>query len=206
MLTVVETAAPPTKGVRLLTLGVRLKLGWGTTSVRLVVSVTVGLVPVTRIEYVPGTVVVVGLKVRVLVVLVEAALKEAVMPTGSPDTVIPTLLLKLFTSCTLMTELTLEPPTRAVRLGIDEDRLKYGTGMVMVSGAVMVVVPEVATRVRGLVPGAAALDAVNFRVLVLPDVDTAMVTPAGKLATSKPTAALKLPTADTVTDMLAEPD
>jgi hypothetical protein len=50
MLTEVETEDPPTKSVRLLAVGVRLKLGWGTTSVRLVVSVTVGLVPVTRIE------------------------------------------------------------------------------------------------------------------------------------------------------------
>jgi hypothetical protein len=50
------------------------------------------------------------------------------------------------------------------------------------------------------------LDAVNVRVLVLPDLETALVTPAGKPTVSKPTAPLKPPTADTVTDMLAEPD
>jgi len=81
--------------------------------------------------------------------LVEVALKEAVRPAGSPDTVKPTLLLKLFSSCTLIVELTLEPPTRAVRLEADEDRLKYGTGMVIVRGAVALEVPEVATRVKG---------------------------------------------------------
>jgi hypothetical protein len=81
--------------------------------------------------------------------LVEAALKEAVIPVGSPDTVKATLLLKLFSSFTLIVEATLVPPTRAVRVDADEDRLKYGTGMVIVRGAFTVEVPEVATRVMG---------------------------------------------------------
>lgn len=47
MLMVVRTAAPPTSTGRLLAAGTRLKLGAGTTRLRLVAELDVGLVPVT---------------------------------------------------------------------------------------------------------------------------------------------------------------
>lgn len=65
-----------------------------------------------------------GLNVRVLFVLVDAALKVEVIPAGSPDTAKLTLLLKLFWLSTVMVELTFAPPTSAVRLAAEEERLK----------------------------------------------------------------------------------
>ena len=149
MLTVVATGEPPTRRFRLLTAGVRPKLGVGTTNVRLVDPLTVGLVPVTMTGYTPGTVEAVGFSVSWLVVLVVAALKAAVMPAGSPETARDTLLLKLFWGSTLIVEAAFAPPTRVVRLATDEDKLKNGVGILKVNLVVAVKLPEVASRFTG---------------------------------------------------------
>ena len=79
-----------------------------------------------------------------LLVLVDAALKVEVMPTGSPETVRATLLLKLFCPCTLMVEITFVPPTRAVSAVAEVERLKVGLGMLKLMEVVAVKRPEVA--------------------------------------------------------------
>ena len=143
------TLAPPTKSLGLVTEADKLKRGVGTTTVRLVDPVTVGLVPVTMMGYTPGTVEAVGFKVSWLVVFVVAALNAPVMPAGSPETARDTLLLKLFWGITLSVEATFVPPTKAVRLVTDEARLKKGVGMLKVNLVVAEKLPEVASSVTG---------------------------------------------------------
>jgi len=82
---------PPTSSVRLLAEADKLKPGVGTTKVTTVDSVVLIEVPVNVTLYVPGTTVALGVKVSVLVVLVLAGLKAAVMPLGRPETARATL-------------------------------------------------------------------------------------------------------------------
>ena len=61
-----------------------------------------------------------------LVVLVAAALNDAVTPAGSPETARATLPAKPFWSATLMVLLALAPPTVRDNVLAEEERLKPG--------------------------------------------------------------------------------
>jgi len=89
-------AVPPTRRVRLLAEDERLKLGAGMVNAMVVVLVRAPEVPVTVTVCVPGTAVLPGVSVSVLLLLVLAGLNVAVTPLGSPDAAKFTLLLKPF--------------------------------------------------------------------------------------------------------------
>jgi hypothetical protein len=74
----------------------RLKLGAGMVNAMVVVPVRAPEVPVTVTVWVPGTAVLPGVSVTVLLLLVLAGLNVAVTPLGSPDAARFTLLLKPF--------------------------------------------------------------------------------------------------------------
>ena len=67
-----------------------------------------------------------GFRVRVLVVLVLETLRVAVTPAGTPDTDKLTLPLNPTGLTTLIVLFALAPPTRRVRLLVDEERPKLG--------------------------------------------------------------------------------
>ena len=70
------------------------------------------------------------MKVRALAELVLGALRTAVTPLGTPETVNATLAARPTGVPTVMVLLTFAPPTRRVMLLADDVRLKLGAGMV----------------------------------------------------------------------------
>jgi hypothetical protein len=125
-------------------------------------------VPVTVTVYVPGTAVLPGVKVNVLLLLVLAGLNVAVTPLGSPDAARFTLLLlRPIGLTTLIALLALLPPTRRVRLLAEDERLKLGTGMVNAMVVVLVRAPEVPVTVTVCVPGTAVLPGASVSALLL---------------------------------------
>ena len=132
-------------------------------------------------------------KVRVLLPVVLAGLKDAVTPEGKPDATKATVPAKPF--CGVMAiVLVLEPACARLTLAGVAARLNAG-GPVMVSEkrAVLVKVPEVPVMVMVSVPAAAELAATIVRTLVviaLAGLKDA-VTPAGNPETVRLTALLK---------------
>jgi hypothetical protein len=94
-----------------------------------------------------------GVNVRMLVVLVAAALNDAVTPAGSPETARATLPAKPFWPATPMVLLALAPPTVRDNVLAEEERLKAGTApdpeIVSVIVRLLVVSPEVPRTVIG---------------------------------------------------------
>ena len=84
-----------------------------------------------------------------LVVLVAAALNDAVTPAGSPETARATLPAKPFWPATLMVLLALEPPTVRDNELAEEERLKPGWATIVNEMVVAAVrdpeVPEIVT-------------------------------------------------------------
>lgn len=146
-------------------------------------------VPVIVAEYVPEATGLAAVKVTVLLVLVLAGLKAAVMPAGSPETAKSTVPLNPLASTTLMV-LVAVAPAATVNEPAEEERLKLDTGISSVTGTELVRPPDVPVMVAVYVPGATLLVDVNVTVLesvVLVAAKDAL-TPAGNPATDRDTA------------------
>jgi len=134
-LIVLLVLAPPTSSDRLLAEDERLNPGTGMVSVIFVELVAVPELPVTITGYVPGTAVVLALKVR-LVVCGSTVAKAAVTPAGRPDAA-------RFTPCSrpmgLMTVTAIGrfhafSPTKSVKLPGEDVSVKLGPGLEIGTG------------------------------------------------------------------------
>jgi hypothetical protein len=149
-LIVVLPLVPPTGSVRLLAEEVRVKPGGGMVSAIVVVRAAVPEVPVTVTGYVPGTAVLLTLKVSASV-LALTLVKADVTPGGTCDTARLTLLARPIGLMTTISMGWFQPfwPTSRVRSLAEDERLKLGAGMVKTTIVEFVVVPEVPVTVSG---------------------------------------------------------
>ena len=89
------------------------------------------------------------MNVRLLKAVVLGALRTAVTPAGTPDSVRLTLPLKPTGFDTVIVLATLEPPTNAVRLEVEGVRLKLGAGTTKVTTVELPTTPVVPFTVMG---------------------------------------------------------
>jgi hypothetical protein len=121
----------------------RLKLGVGMFNSIVALLFVLPEVPVTVRVCAPGAAEELGVKVKVLLLVVLAGLNAAVTPAGSPLALKATLPLKSPWPDTLIVELVLAPPTvRAMEL-VEDERLKLGAEIVNSANVEFVDDPEV---------------------------------------------------------------
>ncbi len=123
----------------------------------------------------------VAVNVAVLVVLVEAALNEAVTPAGKPEAVSATALVKPVLGVTVMV---LVPAAPCATLNVEVEAVSEkaaGGATVKVTGTVELSEPDLPVTVTVAAPVAALALAVKVNVLVLPVLAglNDAVTPAG---------------------------
>lgn len=149
--------------------------------------------PVTVTVAAPVVAVLLAERVKVLVFVALAGLKDAVTPLGKPVAVKATLPLKPFTALTVMVLMPLAPWVMVKLLG-EAERVKFGGGFTVSESVVeLVKLTAVPVMVALTVPVAAVLVAVRVNVLV-PVVALGLneaVTPAGRPEADNVTLLLK---------------
>jgi len=143
---IVLLAPPPVRRVSELAEEERLKVGAGMVRAMFAVFFVVPEAPETVTVYVPGTEVLLAVKIRAAgpPATVKGQLKFAVTPAGAPDTERPmVLLLRAVGLRTLTVLIALLPPARIVRALGDGERPKLGFGIVSAIVVELARVPEV---------------------------------------------------------------